>query len=673
MENKLISIIIPIYKVEKYLCKCIDSILNQTYKNLEIILVDDGSPDGCPKICDEYSKSDSRVRTIHKNNGGLSDARNAGIDIAQGDYLAFVDSDDWVDLDMYRRLIEACERNNSEISVCGYYEVHNDKLKLHSICTDEITLDFENATKELIDDKTFHNYAWNKLFKADLFLNVRYPFGHNMEDVYTTYKMFMKAIRVTLIETAFYYYVVNREGSILSELSIKSKYDLFLSHKSRFEILSAKFPDKKDVLFRNIVFSALRVAKAYSKSNEKIKYQVEYTEAKMFLSINKNDIYRNMLISKSDRIKFKLFFINKSLPETAEFLYSVLKKTKIKKFYTIIHMFLYKKHISRHEKHKWDFDLPKTFLIGIPEHNNLGDHAITMAERAFLNKLEPHREVITVSESKYSVYKTILKRSIKHHDIIVLTGGGDIGNQYLYIEKRRRDIIKSFPNNKIVIFPQTIYFTEDYKGKAELENSKSIYGSHNNLTFCTREKVSYEFALQNFRKNNIVLCPDIVLYLNKSEPNFYRNGILLCIRSDVEGQLNIDDIMSLKDTCMKYYDKVDTTDTAIYETVRLENQEAMIEEKLRQFKSHRLIVTDRLHGVIFSAITGTPCVAIGNYNHKIVGICEWLKLLDYIKYAESLEEAKEMIKQFSNDDKTYSYSNDYIKSYFNDLESLLNR
>ena len=120
MSQALISVIIPVYKVEKYLDRCLESIVNQTYKNLEIILIDDGSPDNCPAICDEYAQKDSRIKVIHKANGGVSSARNKGIDVATGDYIGFVDSDDWIEPDMYETLIKNAEQYNSDISRCSY-------------------------------------------------------------------------------------------------------------------------------------------------------------------------------------------------------------------------------------------------------------------------------------------------------------------------------------------------------------------------------------------------------------------------------------------------------------------------------------------------------------------------------------------------------------------------
>ena len=208
---KKISVIVPIYKVEKYIHRCIDSIINQTYKNLEIILVDDGSPDSCPRICDEYAKKDKRIKVIHKENGGLSDARNKGVDIATGDYIAFVDSDDYIHPNMYEVLIYELEKNNSDIALCKYKIVY-EKSKI----TTEIDGKFEvyslNNLQALDSmygkDGVDFIVAWNKLYKKDLFNKIRYPVGKIHEDEYTTYKLLFASKNVIYIEYELYYFLL---------------------------------------------------------------------------------------------------------------------------------------------------------------------------------------------------------------------------------------------------------------------------------------------------------------------------------------------------------------------------------------------------------------------------------------------------------------------------------
>ena len=154
----LISVIVPIYKVEKYLTICVDSLLRQSYGNLEIILVDDGSPDECPAICDQYQNKDNRIKVIHKKNGGLSDARNAGLDIAQGEYVAFVDSDDFIDEDYICKLYDALQQNRASIAVCGIQIIDESNKVTEQIC---VTQDKKLSFKQRHSiESNFYTFRW---------------------------------------------------------------------------------------------------------------------------------------------------------------------------------------------------------------------------------------------------------------------------------------------------------------------------------------------------------------------------------------------------------------------------------------------------------------------------------------------------------------------------------
>ncbi len=213
--NDLISIIVPVYKVEKYLNRCVDSIINQTYKNLEIILVDDGSPDNCPKICDEYAKKDDRIKVIHKENGGLSDARNAGIKIANGKYIGFVDSDDWISVDFYSELYKLLTKYDADIAICDFIRtddnekiIINNKNKIENVYTQEQYL--ERYFK--VGYQTTEYYAWNKLYKKSLMSEEQYPKGLTSEDVLGTYKAILKSERIAKTNEKLYFYRYNNQS-----------------------------------------------------------------------------------------------------------------------------------------------------------------------------------------------------------------------------------------------------------------------------------------------------------------------------------------------------------------------------------------------------------------------------------------------------------------------------
>lgn len=232
----LISVIIPVYEVEKYLKRAVDSVLGQTYRNLEIILVDDGSPDGCPAICDAYEAKEARVRVIHKQNGGLSDARNAGLDIAGGDYIAFLDSDDYyapyfIEV-MYHQLIET----QAQVAVCRYevteaLEVKDgpdfpEYLELYrSGKVDCKVFDrdrmIRNQYDALCEDATYFIVAWNKLYKASLWRNVRFPKGKIHEDEATIYRIFDKIEKGVYVEMPMYAYFSMPESITRAKFNMK--------------------------------------------------------------------------------------------------------------------------------------------------------------------------------------------------------------------------------------------------------------------------------------------------------------------------------------------------------------------------------------------------------------------------------------------------------------------
>lgn len=220
---KKISVIVPVYKVEGFLDRCVASIAGQTYRNLEIILVDDGSPDNCGKMCDAWAEKDDRIRVIHKPNGGLSDARNAGIEAATGDWLAFVDSDDWLDPRMLEILETQAEKHGAELAECSYRNLYKDMVKEETPCTGRVTVATPlQAIEGNLDWKNFKPVAWNKLYRADIVGDIRYPKGKLHEDEFTTHKFYLAAKTIVYVDISAYNYDRRREGSITARFSLRN-------------------------------------------------------------------------------------------------------------------------------------------------------------------------------------------------------------------------------------------------------------------------------------------------------------------------------------------------------------------------------------------------------------------------------------------------------------------
>ena len=224
MEEALVSVIIPVYNVEKYLKKCADSVLNQTYRNLDIILVDDGSTDLSGKMCDELGIDDKRVTVIHKQNGGLSDARNAGLNVARGEYYAFVDSDDYISSDMIEIMVNSARENSCEIAICNmvrFSESGESALFYHPVAQKQILLG-ENRFKTLKQPS-----VCNKLFKASLFQNIRFPKGKYYEDTFVYHELLYRAKCVVLTGSNSYWYL-ERSDSIVGSPKYTSRYFDFI-------------------------------------------------------------------------------------------------------------------------------------------------------------------------------------------------------------------------------------------------------------------------------------------------------------------------------------------------------------------------------------------------------------------------------------------------------------
>ena len=213
MEKPLISIIVPIYRVEAYLSRCIASILNQSYRNLEIILVAAGSPDSCPKICNEYAEKDARIRVVHKKNGGLSDARNAGIDIANGKYISFIDSDDYIHPEMISTLFDLLKSNDADISVCNFTPFTESVSPLNKAPTID-TLSGKDAAKRLYQSQyaTQTVVAWDKLYKRSLFDHLRFKVGKFNEDEFFSYRALYLANKVVFTSQELYFYFIRTTG-----------------------------------------------------------------------------------------------------------------------------------------------------------------------------------------------------------------------------------------------------------------------------------------------------------------------------------------------------------------------------------------------------------------------------------------------------------------------------
>jgi glycosyltransferase involved in cell wall biosynthesis len=297
----LVSVIVPIYKVEKYLNRCVDSIIQQSYSNLEIILVNDGSPDNCGVICDDYAMIDERIRVIHKENGGLSDARNSGIDISQGRYITFIDSDDFIQSDYVKKMIdivinEECDIVQSEF-IMGKSDHFDDSSQTE-------TIEFFN-NKNVFYGRKLNITAWAKLYDSNLFCDIRFPIGKIYEDEYVTYKLAYKSKKIALISDKLYYYFQS-PVSITRGQKNNNSLDFLEAYSQRINFFESRNENELVIISKKEL--AIRAIIHYSKARiSDVNFANKMLEV---FKMNFRDPLKSKLVSKLEKLLLFSFKLN---------------------------------------------------------------------------------------------------------------------------------------------------------------------------------------------------------------------------------------------------------------------------------------------------------------------------------------------------------------------------
>ena len=251
-----ISVIVPIYNVKEYLNRCLDSILCQTYKNIELILIDDGSTDGSEKICDDYAKKDNRVVVYHQKNSGVSASRNKGLELATGEYIGFVDSDDYINEEMYEKLLNCLKLNNASISMCKYQLLNYGSVPKEINNTGEIVYPQIDAMKRVIISYEITSHLWNKLYKKELWDGITFPIGKKFEDLAVMYLVIEKINKLSILNENLYYYT-RRQGSIMKTINT----ELLDNMREAFIIRNKYLENKYDYYRKEIEISKVKYNK----------------------------------------------------------------------------------------------------------------------------------------------------------------------------------------------------------------------------------------------------------------------------------------------------------------------------------------------------------------------------------------------------------------------------
>lgn len=308
--NEKISVIVPVYNTHKYLKRCVESICIQSYKNLEIILVDDGSTDGSSDLCDSLAKKDNRIKVIHKKNSGLSDTRNVGIKNSSGSILSFIDSDDYIENNMYKHMLEKMTSNECEIAICGWYVVKNGNRVKSNFKSEPKILTREEGIDKLLCNNSFDNFMCNKIFSKELFNDIAFPVGKKMEDLATLYKLINKSNKIYLDGIPYYNYFI-REDSITNNLVHQIDTESFKFYIDRKDNLLKKYPSLKNRILSNY-FTACRhnLFIAYESPNRNYSFE---SERERDLKKYKKYIWKDNSLSLRNKLSFYLSALNPKL------------------------------------------------------------------------------------------------------------------------------------------------------------------------------------------------------------------------------------------------------------------------------------------------------------------------------------------------------------------------
>lgn len=672
--NQKVSVIIPVYNMEKQLRRCVESVINQTYSNLEIILVDDGSQDKCPEICDDYARNDSRIKVIHKEYGGSSHAKNAGLEAFTGDYVYILNSDDYVESTLIEVALKNAMATAADLVVFHYNKIdeYDNLLAPVNFRASTYEIGDHNRLKYIIHSLQQYQWGWevgNRLFKAELIQKHHLLFWNNTfiltEDLGFCLNYALHAEKISYIPDLLYHYCIRKNSKraqspkepMLSEAIELSKC---LEDKIRSSMKDSKIEREYPILLFAIM-------------NEQLSKLNFYNYKDAFSSIkDKEFFYKNM---KKVITRFLLWMKYYGIIKGKAFIWQCVfiasrRMDKIGIF--LIHMMVKLSKISEtYEYNKTAlFSKKRLFLIGCEDFWNLGDHHIAISEIQYLQRIFPEQRIVEIAASRYFAVNRLLPFVIRKKDLICLHGGGNIGNFYMLAEEIRRDVLKKFPRNEKVIFPQTIHYDRSDAGKAELEKDQRSIKETKNLTLCVRERYSYELAKEYF-DCRVILTPDIVLFSDYRDRGKYeRKGGILLLRTDLEGVISGQEKQFIKTVVEKYTPDIRINDTQLIIDIEVDDRKDVMDDFISKIAKAEFVITDRLHGMVFCAITKTPCIVLPNYNHKVGGVYEWISKLEYVIMIKRMSELEEAIQKLQKIEKI-EYDNSSILESFDALSRIL--
>ena len=518
----LVSIVIPVFNVEEYLSQCVESATNQTLKKIEIILVDDGSTDSSGKMCDKFSKTDNRIRVIHKKNGGLSDARNVGREAAEGKYIYFLDSDDWIENYAIEALYHFAEENSLDMVLfdsrvvdkngTDYLDIQH-YMRYYRIGNYNGVMTGKELFGRMIENKE-HYSCVPLLFIKRLAISTKFEDILHEDELFTI-RMLYAMERVAYYPEMLYVRRI-RQGSIMTVG--KTPKHFWGMTTVIDELLKIKNTD--NYVLRYVCTLLQHSEIIYRQLNVVDRKKVKQRRNDLIENFKNSDFFGYKRLERITKLLFLYPLYDSVFNTQNSFISRILQRvTQYRKENRLL------KTLKFSSKQR-------IWILGVPTHGNLGDHAIAIAQNKMLRRLFPETEIIEIDRATYVHQKKSLSRKISAQDILVIPGGGWLGNQWYHNEIMVEDVCNRFRKNKIVILPQTVFFKDNAEKNNQIIKARNVFSYAKNTLFLVRDKNSFEFTNKNYDINSF-LVPDMVLQLSANF-NLKRSGVLICFRNDCE-------------------------------------------------------------------------------------------------------------------------------------------
>lgn len=721
MEKGLVSVIMPNYNSKDYIGEAIDSVLNQTYDKLELIIIDDGSTDDSKCLIND--RKDGRIRPVFLScNGQICNALNIGLDIAKGEYIARIDSDDVWEKDKLEKQINILKRDdkigacftwvniiddesflsNDKEQLCYRLFRHNNEDRVSHIrelfykgcylCHPTVLV-----RKKIVDQVGYYNYSFVQIQDYDYWLRLLL-----ITDIYIINEELVRYRRCQNISRNISANTDKANVRSLNEnMLMKNNFVNSLSNSQFIEIFQKDFLCKDAQTDEELKCErAFVLLNSYEKTMRypvdgiyKINELLNQDETRKLLRTKYNFVDKDFYDIMANHIFYDYILEKNShdLQERkADIEYLKAENTRLQKLCTsyelskswmITKPFRFISGIVarilrpiKNVKYHYYFgknkkNMPNIYLMNSEDYGNLGDLQIAVSEIEWMEHcFSQNYRIHEIPATKYTKLLPFVKKYVRKDDLIFINGGGNTGNEYLEAEERRRQIIELFPDNVIYNLPQTVYFNEK-KSNYEIELAKSqyIYNQHNNFHFWVRDQYSYEFMKKNFNCD-VVLTPDMVLYNDfKQLKRERKNKIIIIFRREFEAKIGQEHRDYISNVAKKYAKSVIEIDN-LKEYYSCGKREEEILNHLSEIKEAGLVITDRLHGMIFSVISETPCIVIDNYNQKVSNFYNtWLKDIDYVCLVKNVKQIEKMIPVMLK--KKCIYNGEQFKKIFEDLAS----